>query len=228
MSTVTERTFYSGVDSKPPYVVEQHSAFRLPQPPRIPGLINGMLVAVEVEHRLRHIAALVNAATVAYQSQQLHEYFFTVESMLLSMRRVLDDLVMSLYCRLKEEEVVRTRKIEVDHYGALFRSGKPTPFGAAFVADYIHPNEEFADVLVELSNSYKHSYLLAEARAWGADFPTVLAIHAPRNDYSKPITFHNHSLGQLIIGFNTLVAGIAQRSRRIEVPAAKEDGAHDA
>jgi hypothetical protein len=213
MHTVTERTFYSGTDSRLPYVVKQHSAFQLPHPPSIPGLINGALVAVEIENRLRHLAALVGVATVAYQSQQVHGYFFTVEAVLLSMRRVIDDLVMSLYCRSRADEVASTRRIEIDGYGALFRSGKPTSFGTELIREYIHPNEEIADVLVELSNSYKHSYLLAEARAWGVEFPSVLAIHAPRNDYSKPITYHNHSLGQLVIGFNALVEGIVQRSK---------------
>jgi hypothetical protein len=214
MQTVTGRTFYSGADSRLPYEVKQHGAFQLPHPPSIPGLINGALVAVEIENRLRHLAGLVTVATVAYQSQQAHGYFFAVEAVLLSMRRVIDDLVMSLYCRFRSEEVTRSRRIEIDGYGALFRSGKPTSFGAELIREYIHPNEEIANVLVELSNSYKHSYLLAEARAWGVDFPTVLAIHAPWNDYSKPITCHNHSLGQLVLGFNALVEGIVQRSKR--------------
>jgi hypothetical protein len=220
MHVITTRTFYSGINSRPPYVVNQHSAFLLPQPPSIPGLINGGLVALEIENRLRYLAKLVGDATVAYESQQAHGYFFAVEAMLLSMRRVIDDLVMSLYCRSQAEEVISTRRIKVDGYGALFRSGSATPFGAELIYEYIHPNEEIADVLVELSNSYKHSYLLAEARAWGADFPTVLAIHAPRNDYSKPITYHNHSLGQLVIGFNSLVDGVVQKSRGNQISAA--------
>ena len=211
MHIAKEQSFYSGKDSRLPYVVQQHSAFQLPQPPSIPGLINGALVAVEIENRLRHLATLVGMATVAYQAKHASQYFFTVEAILLSMRRVLDDLVMCLYCRSKRSTVEKTRRIEIDGYGALFKAGKLTPFGVDLIREYISPNEEIADVLVELSNSYKHSYLLAEARAWGVDFPTVLAIHAPRNDYSKPITYHNHSLGQLVIGFNSLVEGIAQR-----------------
>lgn len=223
MHAVKERTFHSGADVTLPYVVKQHSMIQLPQPPSISGLINGALVAVEIECRLRHLAKLVHAATEAYQRKEIHDYFFTVEAILLSMRRVIDDLVMSLYCRCRASEVTRTRRIGVDGYGALFRSGRPTrDFGAEFVRDYIQPNEEIAEVLVELSNSYKHSYLLPESRAWGTDFPTVLAIHATRNDFSKPITYHNHSLGELVMGFNALIAGIVKRPRT-KTPSAAAD-----
>ncbi|MDN7698428.1 hypothetical protein R0290_03035 [Burkholderia semiarida] len=222
---IRERNFYSGSESQLPYLVKQYSTFQLPHPPSIPGLINGVLVAVEIENRLRHLAMLVDAATDAYQAKEIFKYFFTVEAVLLSMRRVIDDLVMSLYCRSRSEEIARTRRIEVDGYGMLFRSGRPTAFGAEIIREYIRPNEEIAEILIELSNSYKHSYLLPEARAWGADVPTVLAIHAHRNDYSKSITIHNHSLGQLVIGFNSLIQRIVQNSRKHNV---SENGDKDA
>ena len=212
MQTVTTRTFFSGLESLMPYRIEQHSAFKLPHPPKIPGLINGALVAVEIECRLRHLDKLVSIATDAYQRQAPHDYFFSVEAILLSMRRVIDDLVMSLYCRTFETDVAKTRKIAVDGYGALFKAGKPTSFGHQFLQYYVHPNEEPLEILVELSNSFKHSYLLPESRAWGVDFPTVLAIHAPRNDFSKNINYHNHSLGQLVIGFNRVIACIIERA----------------
>ena len=128
------------------------------------------------------------------------------------MRRVIDDLVMCLYCRSHEAEVLLTRKIVVDGVGALYKGGKPTPFVRHFLELYIHPNEEALEVLIELSNAFKHSFLIPESRGWGVDFPTVLAIHAPRNDFSKEFTYHNHSLGQLVIGFNSVISGIVEKA----------------
>lgn len=212
MHTVVERNFSSGTASSLPFSIVQHSAFALPHPPTITGLINGGLVAVRISHRLQHLDKLVASAVRAYERKEDQDYFFIVEAVLLSMRRVIDDLVMSIYCRTQKSEVEQSRKLSVDGYGSLWKSGKPTNFGRTFVSHYLRPNEEIAEIIVELSNSFKHSYLLPESRAWGADFPTVLALHAPRNDYSGEVTLHNHSLGQIVIGFNGLVSGIVERS----------------
>jgi hypothetical protein len=212
MHTVVERNFYSGTDSSRPFSIGQHSVISLPHPPTIVDLINGVLVAVGISHRLQHLDKLVASAVRAYDQKEIQDYFFIVEAMLLSMRRVIDDLVMSIYCMTHEYEIEQSRKLAVDGYGSLWRSGKPTDFGRTFVSQYLHPNEEIAEIIVELSNSFKHSYLLSESRAWGRDFPTVLALHGPRNDYSGKVTLHNHSLGQIVIGFNVLVSGIVERS----------------
>ncbi|NBW49653.1 MAG: hypothetical protein EBR49_06105 [Betaproteobacteria bacterium] len=214
MAEITERNYFSGRDSNLPYVVDKYLAIQLPSPPTIPGLINGLLVCVDIEARLRYLDGLVLQAVNAYAAKDVHSYFFTVEACLLSMRRVVDDLVMSVYCRANEEKVQDTRKIEVDGCGSLFRNGEPTDFGAHVLSEYIGPNRNFLEILIELSNCFKHSYLLSESRAWGADFPTVLAIYAKRNDYSKSITFHNHSFGQIVMGFNLLVSGFVTKAKR--------------
>lgn len=212
MAQITECNFYSGKDSNLPYTVDKYLGIQLPSPPTISGLINGFLVSVEIEARLRYLDTLLLQAVNAYAMKDVHRYFFTVEACLLSMRRVVDDLVMSIYCRVNQDQIQRTRKLEVDGCGSLFKNGEPTKFGAYVLSNHIDPNREFLDILIELSNCYKHSYLLSESRAWGMDFPTVLAIYAPRNDYAKPITYHNHSFGQIVIGFNAVVAGFVSRT----------------
>jgi hypothetical protein len=213
---VNEKNYYSGQNSIQPFVIEQHGVVHLPHPPSIPGLINGLLVALEVDFRLRHLQKLVADACSAYSRKEPIEYFYTIEAILLSMRRVLDDLVMIAYCRENEQEILSTRKISVDGFGSLFKNGNPTCFGKKFLDSYVQENKEFASILIELSNSFKHSYLLAESRQWGADFPTVLSIYAPRNDYSGNVTYHNHSLGQLVIGFNQLVESIKNKLKNCQ------------
>jgi hypothetical protein len=221
MPNIVERSYYSGQDSSPPFVVDTPPFHKLPQAPSIPGLIAGGRVSVEISYRIDRIQDLVTEASNAYYTERSRygglSYFFAVESLLISMRRVIDDAVMSVYCSTHKEEVAKSKRVAVDGYGGLFKAGRLTAFGRQFFSQYVTPNEEALEVLVDLSNSYKHSYLLPESRAWGVDFPTVLTIHAPRNDYSKEITYHNHSLGQIVIAFNQVLAGFvkgeAQRPR---------------
>lgn len=212
MNQVEEINYYSGSNSGGHFIVEQIPFHKIPSPPRIPGLLNGSLVALGISHRLEYLQNQINSTVLHYESRNLLGYRYALEAALISMKRVIDDLVMSSYCLLYESEMTQTRVLKVDGYGSLFKHGKPTTIGKSLLETFITPIDRFPEIISEIVNSYKHSYLLPESQMmWGVDFPTVVSIYAYRNNYSGRVVYHNHSLGQLLIGFNKFVRQVTER-----------------
>ncbi|GHD46663.1 hypothetical protein SAMN05216429_1094 [Marinobacter persicus] len=200
---IREINYYSGKKSDGRFQVYQIRAIDIPCPPSIPYLLNGAIVCIEIADRLDYIQRQVTEAVAAWEACQHRPHKYSIETALINMKRVMDDLVMMSYC-LKYERVVQDSvELEVDGWGALFSKGKPTKVGAALIDEFFKGVDRFPHVLSEIVNSFKHSYLLPEAaRLFGADFPTVIGIYSHRNNYRKVIHHHNHSLGQIVIGFN--------------------------
>lgn len=206
ITVIKEINYYSGADSNGNLAITRYLPLTIPYPPSIPGLLNGALVSIAISHRLEYLQSQIQLAVASYEAQNILAYRYALEGVITSMKRVMDDLVMTAYCVMWSKEVTTSKKLEVDGYGALFKRGKPTAVGERILAEILKPTDNFAVIFTELANSFKHSYMLPEAQnAWGMDFPTVLSIYAHRNDYSGNVHYHNHSLGQIIIGFNKFV-----------------------
>lgn len=215
MLSITEKNYYSGKDSDGHYRVLQVQPFQIPAPPNITGLLNGTLVSVGISHRLKFLQQQIDEVIHHYEDRRVLPYRYTLEAALISMKRTLDDLIMSSYCMLHKDEINATKRLQIDSFGALFKNGKPTKTGKIVLEYFLVPMDGFAETLTEIVNSYKHSYLLPEAqRVWGADFPTIVSIYAHRNDYSGDVFYHNHSLGQILRGFNKTVEQIIARQKQ--------------
>lgn len=216
MSNIRESNYYTGTDSDGKFEVIQFQLHEVCSPPSIPKFLNGQLVSLAISNRLTYLQHQINQIVEFYNSKNVIDYRYTLEAALISMKRVMDDLVMSSYCVIFREKVLETKCIEIDTYGSLFKNGKPTNVGKIILNKAIQPTDDFAQVLTELVNSLKHSYLLPEAQlAWGADFPTVVSIYAHRNRYDGEIIYHNHNLGQIIMGFNNFVSNVVTLQNRL-------------
>jgi hypothetical protein len=172
----------------------------MPRPAAISGLINGQLASVWVSLRLQNLKRQWDNLLQLFSSGQVQDYQFCLEAMLISMKRVVDDLIMCAYCIHKGFEIDQTRKIEIDGWGVLFRKGALTPLGKEIVEKYVGEYDAFPDILNDLVNALKHSYLMPEARNdWNNHFPLVRAIYANRNDYSQVVDVHDHDMGELVL-----------------------------
>ena len=216
MNNIIERNYYTGTDSDGEFKIIQFQHHEVCFPPSIPELLNGQLVSLAISNRLAYLQHQISQVVEFYKSKNIIDYRYTLEAALVSMKRVMDDLVMSSYCMIFRDKVLETKHIEVDTYGSLFKNGKPTKVGKEILDKAIQPTDDFEQVLTELVNSLKHSYLLPEAQlVWGADFPTVVSIYVHRNKYGDEITYHNHSLGQIIMGFNNFVSNVVTLQKNL-------------
>lgn len=178
----------------------------VPRPPAIAELINGQLASIWISLRLQHLNSQWLDLLKLFSVGDVHNYQFALESTLVSMKRVIDDLIMCAYCIHKEAEIVESRKIDIDGWGVLFRKGVPTSLGQEIIDRFVGEYDEFPDILNDLVNAMKHSYLMAEARSeWNNEFPLVKVIYSPRNDYSGVVQVHDHDMRELVLGFNKFV-----------------------
>ncbi|WP_312959211.1 hypothetical protein [Stutzerimonas nitrititolerans] len=199
---------YQSDDSSNEYPsILQVAPLCVPSPASIPNLVNAQLGSVWVSLRLQHLNSQWMKVLGLFDDRDDYaSYVFSLESMLISMKRVIDDLIMCAYCLLEEDAVLQTKKIEVDGWGVLFKRGVPTELGQRLIDKFIGQYDEFPNILNELVNALKHSFLMGEARTeWNNSFPLVKGIYAERNNYSKVVRIHNHDARQLVLGFNRIV-----------------------
>lgn len=197
---------YTCADATVKPVVIQVPPLAVPPPPVIPGLINGQLSSVWISLRLQNLNQQWVALLTLFNNGDFQNYQFCVESVLVSMKRVVDDLIMCAYCIHKTSEFEQTRKLAVDGWGQLFKKGEPTTLGREIIERFVGDHDEFPNILNNLVNAMKHSYLMPEARNdWNNEFPLVKAIYAPFNDYSGKVEVHEHNMVELLRGFNQFV-----------------------
>lgn len=198
--------YFSGDSCDDTVTIIQISPLSVPHFPAIPELINGQLTSAWISLRLQNLQSQWLILLTLHKSGQYQEYQFFLEAVLVSMKRVVDDLVMGAYCIHKEDEVTKTRRIKVDGWGGLFNKGTPKQVRSEIIEKFIGEYDDFPVVLNDLVNALKHSFLMPEARlVWNNYFPLVRAIYAPFNDYSEKAVIHNHDMRQLVLGFNKFV-----------------------
>lgn len=203
---VEEIEYYSGAPCDDTVSIIYIPPLSVPHFPAIPNLINGQLASAWVSFRLQNLQSQWLILLGLHKSGCFQECQFVLESVLVSMKRVVDDLVMGAYCIHKEDEVTITRRVKVDGWGGLFNKGAPTQVGSEIIDKFIGEYDDFPIVLNDLVNALKHSFLMPEARLeWNNYFPLVRAIYAPFNDYSNKVVIHNHDMRQLVLGFNKFV-----------------------
>lgn len=217
MKTKTVR-YYSKETRDGAVAIIQIHPLSIPRPPAISDLINGQLASVWVSFRLQDIQAQWIRLLILHANTDFQEYQFRLESILISMKRVIDDLIMGAYCIHKEGEINETKKIEIDGWGVLFKKGTPTTLGREIVERFVGEYDAFPNILSDLVNAMKHSYLMSEARTeWNDKFPLVKAIYAFRNDYSGDVELHDHDMFELVLGFNKFVRKLVTRMHPLSV-----------
>jgi hypothetical protein len=211
-------TYSSGVSVQAWPAILQISPLSMPRPPAIPGLINGHLSAVWVALRLQDLNLQWGLLIDLFENRDVQRYHFQAEAIPVSMKRVIDDLIMGAYCIHKEAEIAVSFEIPIDGWGVLFRKEKPTAIGEEIIARFIGAYDSFPDVLNDLVNALKHSYLMAEARnQWSNDYPLICAYYAHRNDYSGPVRLHEHDMTELVLGFNKFVLQVVVKTHPLSV-----------
>lgn len=211
---------YTCADATGQPVVLQVPPLAVPRPPAVPGLVNGQLSSVWVSLRLQSLSQQWFSLLTLFNEGDSQNYQFCVESVLVSMKRTVDDLVMCAYCIHKANDVEQTHRIEVDGWGQLFKRGKPTTLGKEIIDRFVGDYDEFPNILNNLVNAIKHSYLMPEARNdWSNEFPLVKAIYAPFNDYSGEVEVHEHNMLELMRGFNQFVKQVMCKTHPHGAPA---------
>lgn len=256
---ITEFCFYSGRDSSgplyvaasrssPSYHIElTHYVNKLPMCsiPRLGNVPNFVHLAQRIDFINDCIYQLemnwlrtTNFWGWPLMGQGANFYHYQAETLVAAIRRLLDDLVMAVFCRKFYEYEPWRRNLPIDGYSMLLnkpmkhfktffdqneKGEKSDELCHQFINIILGENKEFLITIQGLSNTYKHSLAANLVRgSYGVDFPSVLSVgvadHSQRN--LGHLSYHNHSLRQLILGLNDylddLIGRLSQDSAQTE------------
>jgi len=159
----------------------------------------------------------------------LHHFFS--ESLISSIRRLLDDLTTAFFLKTFQKYTPWKRSLIIDGYSALLgekakqRVDKVFPpdvhridankLRDNFISIIVGKNRVFLEMIQGMNNAYKHSITANITRQlYGSDFPTLLAVgiadHSPDRNLGM-LVFYNHSLRQVIMGLNDYLNDLTDR-----------------
>ncbi|TAM90657.1 MAG: hypothetical protein EPN41_01120 [Candidimonas sp.] len=165
-----------------------------------------------------------------------NHHHFLVESLVGAIRRFLDDLVVVAflvefkdYEPWKADFVVEgfSDLLDADKFKAKFRKSfhhvvedddELSVSLDQFVGKVLGKNREFLTAIRQLSNSYKHSVTSNIGRnLFGVDYPTVVVVGVLKPDRNfRHLTYHNHSLRQIIFGVRDYLEDLASRISQVD------------
>ncbi len=250
--SVTEKCFYSGRDSNGPvYIVGgrdcssyqsqlMHIVNSLPGVfiPRIGGLPNFMsmlkridYIDASIEQLERSFIDLYSNRTIMAVGPTANHYHASVENLIGTIRRFLDDLASVLFLSAFEAYQPWKFPIMVDGFSSLFNEDKAirkikktlaTPSEDTKRIEQIFKclrstalgeNTHFLSTIQSMSNCYKHSVTASIGRdQFGRDYPTAIVVGIPEIHGSmNQLTYHNSSLRQIIMGLKDYIRDLSSR-----------------
>ncbi|AGK95644.1 hypothetical protein [Clostridium pasteurianum] len=140
------------------------------------------------------------------------KYKNNIEFVVYLIRKSIDELITLTYCLLYYEEMLSTKKLKITSIGDLLdsRNDKITKL----IKDYINydTHSEFLEIINSIHNSMKHDIFSSETvTIFGESYPTIITLQANWGNLNK-IKYHNHSYGQIILGFSNFLLDLFANS----------------
>ncbi len=119
------------------------------------------------------------------------------EQAIYMMRKAADELVSLISCLSEYEKNSKyPEKMKIDCIGAVLNRKDEDQ-------DHIYGNHlDFMQLLNEIANAYKHSFVNSELTLVGIEEPRINALALKYNNLSSSPTFHDVSFSELIVRYN--------------------------
>lgn len=231
---IEEINFYTGRDAEgiPQipfsnyYDIVKKSNFR-----SIPRLLNAALFCMHLSERFRlmnnyihdvfitHTKIMKQSQGLCFDIINISQYNATIEFIVYLMKKSIDEIIMMTYVQSYYEKIVTTHYIAIQSIGDLFSNNPKYETERQTIKERVGfvKCESFFRIINDVHNGYKHDLFLAEMNMlFGENFPTVRVLKA-RNDKKagcadlNRISYHNHSLGQMVIGFSNFITDFFDR-----------------
>ena len=132
-----------------------------------------------------------------FPTGSLERHVFANESLIYMLRRAADELISLISCLSKyEKEGVYPSKIKVDRLGAVVAQSEEARHEA--FAEHV----EVMELLNDISNAFKHSFINSDHTVIGADEPRVHALGLAYNKRAAAPKFYDISLASLVEKYN--------------------------
>lgn len=233
---IEENYIYSEECLAKQFQIESYSSFEMPQYEAIerftnPELQSPIIVAryLSIQYEFmdilkfheENIKNLLNSKQILPEKNLVIIYRLRTEGLILSIRKLFDELVQLTYITCYKNSFDTNKKIEMDCIGDLFITKKDSiyPLCKQILIgdgiDYDKDNTEFLKTINKLFNSIKHSVLHYEAMSLSSAIPNVISFYKDRNKFSSDdVLFFNHSLFQIMFGFQSNFKRIIKNQKK--------------
>ena len=146
-----------------------------------------------------------------HDSGDAFEHLFLSEEIVYWLRKSADDLIAMLHVlEVRETVGVYPTRVEVDSIGGLLaRSDIPN-----FLASHL----EFLNVLNEISNAAKHSFINSDITLFGRDEPCFFALTLKRNNLSNESKFYSVAVRDVLSRYNEFFLAAQTKLRACPIP----------
>lgn len=212
--TYIEINYYTGSDTKgipllPSYQMDKFMKFK-----NIPQLFNVALFGVNFTSRLDTIN---NITKKIYEQHykffsgsvisptELTTYKNNIEFVVYLIKKSIDELITLTFCLLNYDDLLLNKVLRITSIGELLSARDDDM--TRCIKEYINfdKHSDFLRIINSVHNSMKHDIFSSEAASViGASFPTIITLQADRGNLNK-LKYHNHSYGQIIIGFSNFL-----------------------
>ncbi|MDR9849717.1 hypothetical protein [Herbaspirillum huttiense] len=208
-----------------------------PPYPSMPMLCNSALVVTSICQRLRYIHAKFDTAIdfhrqalelfpsipldiphdpLSLASQPTHTYMYKleIESLVYTMRKVLDSLLQLSYLLTNYADFEATKEIPVNEIGhILMENSRYSDLKKIFIGaedeGYAADKTGFLRIINDVFNSFKHCLMHDESYSLVTlDVPFLTSYQAKHNKHQNEIVRHHHNLYHVMMGFQDTVLRI--------------------
>lgn len=150
-------------------------------------------------------------------------YKVKIESLVYLIKRNLDFLVQLTELLIVEKKEKPPRKLHFEGVGNIINTGNKkndelkNEMRRLIIGDKDKFQEDstgFLNIINDVFNSMKHCFMHVESdRLIGVGYPTLVTYFAPYNNYERKITFHNHSVHHIVMGYQDNLKRIFENHR---------------
>lgn len=160
--------------------------------------------------RVNALALRVSASYDAFKNNEsgnAFEHIFLSEEIVYWLRKSADDLIALLHVlHMRETTGIYPTRVEIDSIGGLLSQSA--------IPSYLESHRDFLNVLNEISNASKHSFINSDITLFGRDEPCFFALALKRNNLVNQPGFYSVSVRDILARYNEFfVSSRAQLQR---------------
>jgi hypothetical protein len=162
---------------------------------------NFQLKFVKIIQRLDEANRRINDSHTFWETRytpgSIERHVFANEQAVHMMRRAADELVSLIWCLSEYEKNSKyPERLTIDCVGAVLKQDKQ-----ARLSIY-EPHADFMQLLNDIANAFKHSFINSDLNVIGADEPRIHALALKRNRLGRSPKFYDVSLSDLVNKYN--------------------------
>lgn len=173
-----------------------------------------------IAERLDYVNQLIRDTFEAYEKAMAYHSFalagvydsrLLAEQLIYWLRKTADELLALIWV-LSERQLKGSYpdKVKLDSIGRLL--------GEKSIPVSVKAHEQFLELLNEVSNAYKHSFINSDINLMGQNEPVINALALKNNDLKNPAQFHSISLREIIVRFNEFFLSVDGELRECKLP----------